>query len=110
MVEAFELEHPLSFDLLLGDEPRQLDRPGQRLDGDQRCVRVEDGDAALVERGREPETLEQQRAAIDPCGGPAHVTRLLDDLHRQGPPRQQMHADDGRVEARAEIVDVRHDD
>ena len=70
-------------------------------------VRVEDRDPALVEAGREAERLEQLRPPVDPCGGAAGVVLLRDDLDRERRACEHVHADDGRIEPRREVVDVR---
>ena len=74
VVEPLELDHGLAVDALLGDEPRELDRIGERLDGDQRRVRVEDGNRILVELRGKLQRLEELRPTVDSGRRAAGVT------------------------------------
>src|SRR3989442_1189806 len=107
--EPFELNGALTLNLLLHDEVRPID--GEVLQCrrvEMKRIRIEDPNSRWIERFRNTELFEHH--------GPSAVTHwnaatirvdLVHDLAGYGPPECGVKTDDGRIESRAEIVEVR---
>ena len=94
-------------DVLQHVEPGQVVRRVERVQIEERRVRVEDRDELLVERLREARALDELQLPVDTHRRSAHVSLLARDLARQLLPRREVRADDDGIDPRAEVVDVR---